>query len=73
MDLYQSPIKSPFVSYCGGNQQEENNESCVAVAPIDGGFALKDTKAGSPDTALCFTGAEMDTFARRWVSERGLI
>ncbi|WP_431915923.1 DUF397 domain-containing protein [Nonomuraea jabiensis] len=51
----------PFTKLCGGNQQEENMESCILVAPIPGiedAYALRDSK--NPDAGtLRFTGTEL--------------
>ncbi|MEV4287331.1 DUF397 domain-containing protein [Nonomuraea bangladeshensis] len=62
MDLYQHPLNEPvFRRLCGGNQDEEEMESCVEIAPIPGAddaFALRDSK--NPDApALRFFGSEL--------------
>ncbi|MFI7125173.1 DUF397 domain-containing protein [Nonomuraea sp. NPDC050153] len=62
MDLYGHQLGDvPFTKLCGGNQQEENMESCVLVAPIPGiddAYAVRDSK--NPDAGtLRFTGAEL--------------
>jgi hypothetical protein len=60
-DLYQRPIdQSLFRRACGGNQDEEEMESCVLIAPIAGtdAFALRDSK--NPDAGtLRFHGEEL--------------
>jgi hypothetical protein len=61
-DLYGQPLGDvPFTRMCGGNQQEEEGESCVLIAPIPGvkdGFAVRDSK--NPDAGtLRFSGAEL--------------
>lgn len=62
MDLYERDLAGVrFRRLCGGNQQEEDTESCVELAPIPGegdAFALRDSK--NPDAGtLRFTGAEL--------------
>ncbi|WP_084965132.1 DUF397 domain-containing protein [Thermoactinospora rubra] len=62
MDLYARDLGPPaFRRLCGGNQQEEEGESCVEIAPVPGAidaFALRDSK--NPDAGtLRFTGAEL--------------
>lgn len=73
-DLYSLPVGTPF-RFCGGNQQEENNESCVAVSPVDGAgaYALTDTKPGGAGRELRFTEDELDAFAMGYARQRGLI
>ncbi|MEZ0073376.1 DUF397 domain-containing protein [Planotetraspora sp. GP83] len=62
MDLYGHDLAGVrFRRLCGGNQQEEDQESCVELAPIPGtddGFALRDSKKPDAGT-LRFTGAEL--------------
>lgn len=73
-DLYKMPIGgSEFASFCGGNQQEENQESCVSFAAIPGGFAVRDSKPEGAGRELRFTGEELDTFAVGYARARGLI
>ncbi|MEQ4721279.1 DUF397 domain-containing protein [Nonomuraea sp. B19D2] len=62
MDLYAKDLGLlDFRRLCGGNQQEEEMESCVEIAPIPGvsdAFALRDSK--NPDAGtLRFTGEEL--------------
>ncbi|MEU8248243.1 DUF397 domain-containing protein [Nonomuraea sp. NPDC048916] len=62
MDLYGSHLgEVSFRRLCGGNQQEEDMESCVLIAPIPGvedAYALSDSK--NPDAGtLRFTGDEL--------------
>ncbi|MEV7807260.1 DUF397 domain-containing protein [Microbispora sp. NPDC088329] len=62
MELYDHDLAGVrFRRLCGGNQQEEDMESCVELAPIPGeadAFALRDSK--NPDAGtLRFTGAEL--------------
>lgn len=72
-DLYQKPLKGGFTRLCGGNQQEEDNESCVESAPIDGGgIALRDSKPGGHGRELRFTHAEVAAFVQGYASEHGL-
>lgn len=61
-DLYDGRLGDvPFTKMCGGNQQEEDMESCVLIAPIPGvedAYALRDSK--NPDAGtLRFTGDEL--------------
>ncbi|SET47538.1 DUF397 domain-containing protein [Nonomuraea wenchangensis] len=62
MDLYKHPLNQPtFRRLCGGNQDEEEMESCVEIAPISGApdtFALRDSKNPNAGT-LRFTGDEL--------------
>ncbi|MEV0821133.1 DUF397 domain-containing protein [Nonomuraea rubra] len=62
MDLYSSDLAEvPFTRLCGGNQQNEDGESCVLIAPIPGvidAYALRDSKNPEAGT-LCFTGEEL--------------
>lgn len=74
MDLYQKSIAgAEFARFCGGNNQEENNESCVTFAPIPelDAFAVRDSKAPGAGE-LRFTGAELDAFALGYIRQRGL-
>ncbi|MGW0483060.1 DUF397 domain-containing protein [Nonomuraea sp. NPDC003214] len=62
MDLYGKPLgEVPFTKMCGGNQQEEEMDTCVLIAPIPGAddaYALRDSK--NPDAGtLRFTGDEL--------------
>jgi hypothetical protein len=62
MDLYARDLDgAQFRRLCGGNQQNEDGESCVELAAIPGvsdAFALRDSK--NPDAGtLRFTGAEL--------------
>ncbi|MDA0634000.1 DUF397 domain-containing protein [Nonomuraea sp. MCN248] len=62
MDLYGCHLEGvSFSRACGGNQQEEDMESCVLIAPIPGvedAYALRDSK--NPDAGtLRFTGEEL--------------
>ncbi|GAA2215097.1 hypothetical protein GCM10009850_105640 [Nonomuraea monospora] len=61
-DLYGSNLgEVPFTRLCGGNQQNEDGESCVLIAPIPGvkdAYALRDSK--NPDAGtLRFSGDEL--------------
>ncbi|WP_113705498.1 DUF397 domain-containing protein [Nonomuraea lactucae] len=61
-DLYGKDISGLALNpLCGGNQQEEDQESCVTLARIPGTddcYALGDSKMpGAPP--LRFTGAEL--------------
>ncbi|MFI7439693.1 DUF397 domain-containing protein [Nonomuraea indica] len=62
MDLYGKDLGPlEFRRMCGGNQQEEEMDTCVEIAPIPGvtdAFALRDSK--NPDAGtLRFTGDEL--------------
>ncbi|WP_308250670.1 DUF397 domain-containing protein [Nonomuraea rhizosphaerae] len=61
-DLYGQPLHdAPFTRMCGGNQQEEEGESCILIAPIPSvtdAFALRDSKNPAAGT-LRFSGAEL--------------
>lgn len=61
-DLYVPDITpGRFRRACGGNQQEEEMESCVEIAPLSGAadaYALRDSKNPSAGE-LRFTGAEL--------------
>ncbi|MGW2220993.1 DUF397 domain-containing protein [Nonomuraea sp. NPDC001684] len=62
MNLYDLPLAdADFRRLCGGNQQEEEGESCVEIAPIPGAegvFALRDSKNPNAGT-LRFTRSEL--------------
>lgn len=63
MDLYAKtlPDHLDWTRPCGGNQQEEEMESCVEIAPIPGvqdAYVLRDSKNPTAGT-LRFTGAEL--------------
>jgi hypothetical protein len=62
MDLYRFDADpGAFRRLCGGNQQEEEQETCVEIAPLAGvedGYALRDSKNPGAGT-LRFTGAEL--------------
>ena len=74
-DLYQMPSSdAKFTKYCGGNLQNEN-ESCVEIAPIPGsagGFIVRDSKTEGSGRELRFTGQELDNFVRGYATQRGL-
>jgi len=62
VDLYAVDLTGArFRRLCGGNQQEDEMESCVELAAIPGeadAFALRDSK--NPDAGILrFTGAEL--------------
>ncbi|MEU6408252.1 DUF397 domain-containing protein [Microbispora sp. SCL1-1] len=61
-DLYERDLAGArFRRLCGGNQQEEEQETCVEIAPIPGAadaFALRDSKNPNAGT-LRFTGDEL--------------
>ncbi|GAA4924659.1 hypothetical protein HD597_011325 [Nonomuraea thailandensis] len=61
-DLYALPLEgAQFTKRCGGNQDNDEMESCVEIAPIPGtedGFAVRDSK--NPDAGtLRFTRSEL--------------
>ncbi|MEV5407558.1 DUF397 domain-containing protein [Thermopolyspora sp. NPDC052614] len=62
MDLYTLDLAGArFRRLCGGNQQEDEMESCVELAAIPGeadAFALRDSKNPAAGT-LRFTGDEL--------------
>ncbi|WP_433531853.1 DUF397 domain-containing protein [Micromonospora sp. CA-263727] len=74
-NLYELPVNgAKFTTYCGGNLGGDH-ESCAEVAPIPGaadGFVMRDNKPGGAGGNLRFTGSELDSFALRWVKDRGL-
>lgn len=62
MDLYAiAAVPGVFRRACGGNQQEDEQETCVEIAPLTGAgdaYALRDSK--NPDAGeLRFTGSEL--------------
>ncbi|MFI6734184.1 DUF397 domain-containing protein [Nonomuraea sp. NPDC050451] len=62
MELYRQQLGDvPFSRLCGGNQDNDEMESCVEIAPIPGvddAYALRDSK--NPDAGtLRFSGAEL--------------
>jgi len=64
-DLYEIPLDGvKFRRACGGNQQEEEMESCVELAEIrEGIYAVRDSKNPNAGT-LRFTRAELEAFAK---------
>jgi len=62
VDLYTLDADpAAFRRLCGGNQQEEDQETCVEIAPLagaDDAYALRDSKNPAAGT-LRFTGAEL--------------
>lgn len=74
-NLYElSTDGAEFTAYCGGNLGGEN-ETCVEVAAIPGAvdsFVIRDNKTEATGGDLRFTGSEVDTWAAKWVRERGL-
>ena len=71
-DLYQVPAEdTTFTRMCGGNLTSEN-EACVEIAPISGGFILRDTKAGK-SRELRFTKSELDAFVTGYAVQHGLV
>lgn len=71
-NLYQKPPLGAFTTFCGGNQQEENQESCVSVGEIDGGVILRDTKPEGAGRELRFSHGEIASFVRGYAIEHGL-
>ncbi|MEO3799383.1 DUF397 domain-containing protein [Nonomuraea sp. B1E8] len=65
MDLYGSYLgEVSFHRVCGGNQQEEDMESCALTAPIAGvedAHAVRDSKNPDAET-LRFAGDERRAF-----------
>jgi len=62
MDLYRLDANpAAFRRLCGGNQDEDEQETCMEIAPLNGAddaYALRDSK--NPDAGtLRFTGAEL--------------
>jgi len=62
VDLYAPNITpGEFRRFCGGNQDEEEMETCLEIAPlvgVKGGFAIRDSKR--PDLGeLRFTREEL--------------
>ncbi|MER7846233.1 DUF397 domain-containing protein [Kitasatospora sp. NPDC096077] len=73
-NLYELQLTGELVAQCGGNLNSDA-ESCVGVAPLTGAddaFAVGDTKPEGKGQLLCFTGQELDNFATKWVTDRGL-
>ncbi|NRQ30518.1 DUF397 domain-containing protein [Nonomuraea sp. NN258] len=67
MDLYARDLgASEFRRMCGGNQDNDEMESCVEIAAIPGlsdAFALRDSK--NPDAGtLRFTRSELEAFQK---------
>ncbi|MER5643159.1 DUF397 domain-containing protein [Streptosporangium sp. NPDC002524] len=66
MDIYLVDMTGvSFRRLCGGNQQEEDQESCVEIADVPGRpgtFALRDSKNPAAGT-LRFTHDELVGFA----------
>jgi hypothetical protein len=64
-----------FTAYCGGNLGGDN-ETCVEIAAHPSAadtFIVRDNKPEAPaGTVLLFSGTEMDTWASKWVRDRGL-
>lgn len=59
-DLYNRGV-GDFKRLCGGNQDNDEGESCVEIAPLAGvndAFALRDSKNPEAGT-LRFTGDEL--------------
>jgi hypothetical protein len=75
VNLYSLPTKgAEFTTYCGGNLGGDN-ETCVEVAAIPGAesaFVVRDNKPEAAGLELRFTGTELDTWAAKWVKNRGL-
>ncbi|MBE3011906.1 DUF397 domain-containing protein [Microbispora sp. NEAU-D428] len=61
-DLYERDLAGArFRRLCGGNQQEQEQETCVEIAPIPGAadaFVLHDSKNPNAGTRR-FTGDEL--------------
>ncbi|MGK4583909.1 DUF397 domain-containing protein [Kitasatospora sp. HPMI-4] len=74
-NLYELAIDGAvFARQCGGNLDSES-ETCVDLAAIPGtadGYVLRDTKSEGAGRELRFEAAELDAFARSWVTSRGL-
>jgi hypothetical protein len=73
-NLYELALAGEMVAQCGGNLSSET-ETCVGIAPLAGAvdaFAVGDTKSEGAGLQLRFTGDELDAFAMKWASRRGL-
>jgi hypothetical protein len=74
-NLYALPAAAdaPAKKWCGGNLGGDN-ETCVTTVPLVGvdAFAVGDSKPEGAGRELRMTGAELDSFALRWVKSRGL-
>ncbi|MEV4062655.1 DUF397 domain-containing protein [Nonomuraea dietziae] len=67
MDLYAKDLGTlNWTRFCGGNQDEDEMESCIEIAPISGEgdvFALRDSKNPAAGT-LRFTRSEIEAFQK---------
>ncbi|RCV57770.1 DUF397 domain-containing protein [Marinitenerispora sediminis] len=70
-DIYHTVITSPWTAFCGGNNEEEENETCVWFAEQGDVVAIRDTK--HPDRPeLRFTRAEVQAFVRGYARQHRL-
>lgn len=70
--LYDSLVAGPYSQFCGGNSGN-NMESCVKIADlVGGGYSLTDSKPEGAGRELRMSEAEVITFARGFLNERGL-
>ncbi|WP_017593262.1 DUF397 domain-containing protein [Nocardiopsis potens] len=70
-DLYTAELPAEgWTAFCGGNNEEEDMETCVAVAVTDSLVAIRDTKR--PELpALRFTPEEVAAFVRGYTEKIG--
>ncbi|MFJ1700427.1 DUF397 domain-containing protein [Streptomyces sp. NPDC088252] len=63
--LYSRPVEGEFSYLCNGNGTEENMESCLSLAQLNGGgYAIRDTKAEGAGRELRGTSTELLNFAQ---------
>ncbi|MET7363167.1 DUF397 domain-containing protein [Streptomyces sp. NPDC005562] len=68
-DLYSRPIEGTFSFLCNGNGTEENMESCLTLAQLQGGgYAIQGNKPEDAGRELRGTSAELLSFAQHIVN-----
>ncbi|MBO1417819.1 DUF397 domain-containing protein [Streptomyces sp. FH025] len=74
--LYAADLTgADFRSYCGGNQGNDNDESCLTVAAVPGmadSFALGHSENPGVNGAIRVSRAELVTFVRGFAQAEGI-
>lgn len=74
-NLYELSVvpDAPARKWCGGNLGGDN-ETCMTTRPLSGvdAFVVGGSKPEDTGHELRMTGPELDSFALKWIRERGL-
>lgn len=63
--LYAAPVQGDYTFLCGGNGGDNDNESCLGLAPVEGGYSIVGNKAEDAGRELRATLPELQGFYRQ--------